>query len=676
MIKKPTLLLLATLLGLATLTAGEKSRSPYFQITNAESSLDSLPLKSSRAKVSISGTIAQVEIRQTYANTGGQPIEAVYVFPGSTGSAMHGMEMKIGETVIVAKIKEREQARKAYEKAKAENKTASLLEQQRPNVFQMNVANILPGDEVEVLLRYSEHLTCTEGLYEFVMPTVVGPRYGNGSADDASTTDWVANPHLQKHENTTTAFEFTMDLRTGLPLKQVLCSSHSSPIKYLGKEHASLSIDSNNDATCMNRDIIVRYRLADEKVASGVLLHKGDAGNGEDENFFLIDIEPPARVTPELITARDYLFVLDVSGSMNGFPLQTARRLFGKLAQQLRPSDSFNVLLFAGSSQVLSQQPLTANEANIEKAVHFMRSQSRRGSGGTELVKALERAMNMPGSEQKSRSIVVVTDGYVNFEADAFDLIRDHRGAANVFCFGIGSSVNRQLIEGIARVGGGEAFVVTTPSEAPETARRFRKYIESPVLTKVKLEARGFEASELQPASLPDVFANRPITVCGKWKGSPGGQLVLTGITGGGEKYQQVIDIAQTSAKGMHNPALRSLWARERVRELSDYAKLRKDVKSQKETIQEVTNLGLTYSLLTAYTSFIAVDETVRPIDTPAQKVKQPSPLPKGTSPHAVPHSSSPLVKGGSVPEPGSSALFLVSLFSLLLMRVRRCPSS
>jgi len=656
MIKTITSLLL---LAFAAVAHADDRQAPYFKINGTESALDTFPLKASKAKVSISGTIAQVEIRQTYANTGAIPLEAVYVFPGSTGSAMHGMEMKIGEKVIVAKIKEREKARKAYEKAKADNKTASLLEQERPNVFQMNVANILPGDEVEVLLRYSEHLTSTDGQYQFVMPTVVGPRYGKGS-----TSDSVANPHLQEKQNTSTAFEFTMDLRTGLPLKQVSCTTHNSPIKYLGKQHASLTIDSNTDASCMNRDVIVSYRLADEKVVSGVLLHEG-----EDENFFLVDIEPPARVTPENVTARDYLFVLDVSGSMNGFPLNTARKLFGNLASQLRPTDSFNVLMFAGNSQVLSQQPLAATEANIEKAINFMSTQNSRGSGGTELVKALDRAVNMPGSEEKSRSIVVVTDGYINFEADAFDLIKNNRGNANVFCFGIGSSVNRHLVEGIARVGGGEAFVVTTPSEAPETARKFKEYIESPVLTNVKLEARGFDASELQPANMPDVFANRPITICGKWKGNPSGQLILTGIAGG-EKYEQIIDIANTASEGKHNPALRSLWARERVRELSDYAKLSGDDAKQKDAIQEVTNLGLTYSLLTAYTSFIAVDETPRPLDAPAQVVKQASPQPKGVS-----GKSSPLVSGGSVPEPGSATLFILSLATLLMMRVRRCPA-
>ena len=652
MLHKIPISLVALFLSIITLTAAEeKLQAPYFHITNSESSLDSLPLKSSKAKVSISGNIAEVELRQTYANTGGIPIEAIYIFPGSTGSAMHGMEMKIGERNIVAKIKERQQAKAAYEKAKSENKTASLLEQQRPNVFQMNVANILPGDEIEVLLRYSEHITATEGLYEFVMPTVVGPRYGNKT----NHSEWTENPHLAASKNPATSFEFSMDLQTGLPLKQIFCTTHNSPVQYLSKQRAQLNIHSDKDATAMNRDIIVQYQLADEQIASGLLLHKG-----EEENFFLVDIEPPARVTPDHIPARDYLFVLDVSGSMSGFPLNTAQGLLKNLTKQLRPNDSFNVLLFAGSSQVLSPQPLQANQKNISDAIYFMNSSHNRGSGGTEMVSALRRAMEMPGSEQKSRSIVLITDGFINFEADAFELIRNNRGKSNVFCFGIGSSVNRHLVEGIATAGSGEAFVVTTPSQALETAYKFREYISSPILTNVKLESRGFQTSELQPKSLPDVFANRPITVSGKWQGEPKGQLVLSGITGGGEKYEKIIDVNTESNKGTHNPALRTLWAREKIRGLADYSKLSND----KETIQEITNLGLTYSILTDYTSFVAIDEVARDINSSPILVKQATLQPQGTS----------LVSGGSVPEPSVSILFIVSIFTLLLMRSRRCP--
>ncbi|MCP5534639.1 MAG: VWA domain-containing protein [Akkermansiaceae bacterium] len=665
-IQKLVYLLITASLTALGVRAEDHTLAPYFQIISADSATDSFPLKASKATVSISGTIAQVELRQTYANAGGHPMEAIYVFPGSTRSAVHGMEMKIGEKVIRAKIQEKQQARTTYEKAKAEHKTTSLLEQHRPNVFQMNVANILPGDEVEVLLRYTEQLVPTDGHYEFVMPTVAGPRFSNKAQD--SENNWVANPYLKPETSSAaaprTAFEFTMDLRTGLPLKQVYCTSHNNEVKYHGRQHAALVIDSKTDSTCMNRDIIVRYRLAGDAIETGLLLHQDE----EDENFFLINVQPPARVTPANIPARDYLFVVDVSGSMNGFPLQTAGELFSHLAKGLRSTDTFNVLLFAGGSQTFANHPVQATANTVQDAIRFM-TDTRRHGGGTQLVKALQRAVEMPGSAEKSRSIVVITDGYIDFEAEAFDLIRKNRGNANLFCFGIGSSVNRHLVEGIARIGAGEPFVVTHPGEARDTARRFKEYIESPVLTHVKVTTQGFDTGALQPSSMPDIFANRPVSLCGKWSGSPQGQIVITGLTGGGKKYEHIIDVAESVQQGSHNPALRSLWARERVRELADYAKLNET----DEAVKEVTNLGLTYDLLTPYTSFVAVDESPRTPGMPLETVKQPSPLPKGVSTQAV-SSGSPVVSGGSVPEPGGVALFFVSTLVILFLRTRRCP--
>ena len=197
-----------------------------------------------------------------------------------------------------------------------------------------------------------------------------------------------------------------------------------------------------------------------------------------DEKYFLAMIEPPKRVAPAQIPARDYVFIVDVSGSMHGFPLEVTKALMRNLLAGLRPTDTFNVLLFSGDSAVLAPAPLPATPDNIERAIALINQQS--GGGGTELLPALKRAMALPGGENRARSIVVVTDGYVSVETQAFDLIRNNLGNANVFAFGIGSSVNRFLIEGMARVGQGEPFIVTNADEADARAEALRRYIESP----------------------------------------------------------------------------------------------------------------------------------------------------------------------------------------------------
>ena len=227
-----------------------------------------------------------------------------------------------------------------------------------------------------------------------------------------------------------------------------------------------------------------------------------------EQKYFVAMIEPPKRVTAAQVPARDYVFVLDVSGSMNGFPLDVAKTLMRNLLGSLRPDDTFNVLLFAGASSAYSNAPVGATEVNIAQAIHFVDRQE--GGGATELLPALERALALPGGAEVSRSIVVVTDGYVDVEAETFALIRRNLGKANLFAFGIGSSVNRHLIEGMARAGQGEPFVVTDANQGPARAEELRRYIESPVLTKAQLSAEGIELYDVEPAGIPDVPRRAP----------------------------------------------------------------------------------------------------------------------------------------------------------------------
>jgi len=252
------------------------------------------------------------------------------------------------------------------------------------------------------------------------------------------------------------------------------------------------------------------------------------------------------------------------------------------------------------------------------------------GRSGTELLPALKRALSLTRSEGFSRTVVIVTDGYVTVEEEVFDLIRKNLGDANMFTFGIGSSVNRHLLEGMARVGMGEPFVISKPEETREKAEKFRKMIESPVLTKVKVDFGKFNTYDVEPLSIPDVFAERPVILFGKWRGKPVGEMMLSGITSNGS-YVDKIDIRKEKPH-KSNAALQYLWARHRITLLSDYNSLHKE----EGRIKEVTQLGLTYNLLTAYTSFVAIDTEVRLVEGQAVTVKQPLPLPEGVSDYAV----------------------------------------
>ncbi|UCF57257.1 MAG: AgmX/PglI C-terminal domain-containing protein [Deltaproteobacteria bacterium] len=604
-------------------TDGERTLSPYFFVKSDDPEVDQLPLKSTSVQVNISGVIADVLVTQVYKNEGKKPLEAIYVFPASTRAAVYGMKMTIGERTITAKIAEREDARCQYDDAKQAGKSASLLEQHRPNVFQMNVANILPSDIIKVELRYTELLVPTDTVYEFVYPTVVGPRYTDQKADDTNPWEnWVHNPYLHQGEPPTYAFEMAVNLSAGLPIQEVTCSSHKVNINYNGSAFSRVKLDPS-EKYGGNRDFILKYRLAGGRIEAGLLLFEG-----EKENFFLVMVQPPKRVSERQIPPREYIFIVDVSGSMHGFPLDISKKLLKDLIGKLRPTDKFNVLLFAGGSLLMSKQSLPATQENIRHAIAMIERQ--RGGGGTRLLLALKRALALPKTEGCSRSVVIATDGYVAVEEQAFDLIRNNLGNANMFAFGIGSAVNRHIIEGMARVGMGEPFVITKPEEATEKAKKFRKLIQSPVLTGVNVDFGRFQVYDVEPYSIPDVLAHRPVLVFGKWREKLQGHIEMRGTSGDGP-FMARLDV--THVKPLEaNSALRYLWARHRITLLADYNRL----SPQDERIKEVTSLGLAYNLLTAYTSFIAVDAQVRVVDGKTVTVKQPLPLPQGVCDLAV----------------------------------------
>ena len=622
----------------------DKTLSPYFMVVSDDADKEVMPLKSTRADVKIAGVSADVKITQVYRNTGKKTLEAIYVFPGSTRAAVHAMRMTIGDRVIAAEIMERQKARETYETAKKEGKTTSLLEQQRPNVFQMNVANILPGDEVKVELQYTELLQSEDQIYEFIYPTVVGPRYTSKTATGAPDSDkWVQNPYLHEGQPPPYTFALNVELLSAVPIVKLASPSHDVDIKYSGPAAARIAL--KDEKTGGNKDFVLRYGLAGGKIDSGLLLYPG-----QEENFFLLMMEPPAKVAPEAVLPREYIFIVDVSGSMHGFPLATAKALMQDIITGLKPKDFLNVMLFESGSAVLSPSgSLPANDANKKRALDFIQAQP--GGGGTRIVPAMTQALALPRTPGVSRIVTVATDGYVDVEPQVFQLIRDHMGEANLFAFGIGTSVNRHLIEGMARAGMGEAFVVLNACEAAKQAARFLAYIANPVLTDIKVTFEGFEAYDVEPAAVPDLFALRPITVLGKYRGKPAGAAVVRGRTAQGA-FERRIKLEEARAS-QDNAALRLLWARQRIRSLVDDGSLKRD---NQEVVKHVTALGLKYSLMTPYTSFVAVDKIKR-ADGQLVTVKQPLPLPEGVSdlaigdarPAAVPWGYAQASRGGHV---------------------------
>ncbi|MFK7814261.1 MAG: VIT and VWA domain-containing protein [Maribacter sp.] len=601
---------------ITSLCFSQEKTGPYLLLSDVNAQI---PLKETRTDVQISGAIAHVQTTQVYQNLGTEPIEAKYVFPLSTKAAVHKMQMTIGDRTINAKIFERQEAKKVYDTALRKGKRAAKLDQDRPNVFQMAVGNIMPGDEISIDIYHTEMLVPVNGQYQFVAPAVVGPRFtGESKANEESFN----TPYRAKGISDSFEFDMAVRINAGMVIQNVSSISHKVNVNYPDVKTAEVFLSKSNENPA-NRDFILSYNLRGNQIQSGLLLYEHG-----DENFFSYQMEPMSKVKLEDIPSREYVFIVDVSGSMNGYPLEISKELMRNLLCNLRLTDTFNVQLFASSSTVFSPISVEANAKNIEAATRFL--SEGQGGGGTQLLSALKEAYKLPRKDiGSSRSMVVITDGYISVEKEAFELIRNNLDEANVFTFGIGSSVNRYLIEGMAKVSNSESFIATTKAGAQNVAEGFKEYIATPLLTQIKIEAEGFDVYDVYPQSIPDVFAARPITVYGKYRGKPNGKITVTGYQGS-QKIKQEHKVSQGKLS-RKNKALRYLWARKKIEELDDYKKLfNEDVKDT------VIALGLKYNLATNYTSFVAVDETVVNEDGILKTVKQPLPMPQNVNNSAV----------------------------------------
>jgi len=582
---------------------GDLGSSPYFFVKSMSPSEDKFPLIATYVDVNIAGVIAEVVVKQIYVNDGKNTLEAVYIFPGSAQSAVYAMTMQIGKQILVAKIKEKEEAKKDYEKAKSEGKTATLLEQNKPNVFQMSVANILPKDSIIVELKYTELLTSTNGVYEFRYPQVVAPRYSETSEE------WQKIAESQLKEGTgnyfvdfayDVKFDLNININAGMPISDISSSSHKIITK-INKNESTVKLDNSEKKVTM-KDFVLDYSLRGNEVKSGLLVYET-----KDENYFTLLVQPPKKAENSQIPPREYVFIVDVSGSMQGYPISVSKTILDTLIGSLRQDDIFNVMVFSYGNSILAPTSLNANSENIEKAKTFLNASYQYG-GSTQLLEAMTNALNMKPNQNYSRTFVIITDGEVTCESEAFKLIRDNLHEANLFAIGIGTTINDYIINGLAYSGMGEPFLIESQAKATEVGKKFIEMVENPVFTNIELKYQGLEVYDVEPKAIPDVFSDRPIVIYGKYKNNNSGTITVNGLSGN-TNIEQKFNIAD--AKSDNNTALKYIWARNRIKYLDDYEVYYNELTAEQRK-KETTELGLKYGLLTKYTSFIAVDSLAR----------------------------------------------------------------
>lgn len=577
--------------------------------------LGACPLKQTNVQAEISGFLSRVKVTQEFENNFAEKIEAVYVFPLPNNAAVDDLTMRIGERVVRGKIMKREEAREVYEAAKSNGQVASLLDQERTNIFTQSVANILPGEKILIEISYVETLKYDGGSYEFVFPMVVGPRYNPSSVGDASKIKPLIAEARAGHD-----ISISVNLDAGVPIDSLVSKSHEIESQMLSASNYSVRL--KNEKTIPNKDFTLKYDVTGKRIEDAILTHRSEKGG-----YFTLILQPPDNPRVEDVTPKEIVFVLDTSGSMSGFPIEKAKESMKMALDGLNPQDTFNLITFAGDTHILFEKPVAANAENLKMAQDFL--QSRKGSGGTEMMKAIRAALAPTDSQQHLRIVCFMTDGYIGNEGEILSEIQKHPNA-RIFSFGIGSSVNRMLLDKMAEEGKGEVEYVSLKDDGTAAAKRFHERVRSPLLTDISLDFGDLQIADVYPQKINDLFSAKPVVVHGRYTKGGNGTIKLKGKSFGREVVREIaVNFPENEPR---HDVLATLWARTRIDDLTkqDYQNTKPEIREQ------ITNLGIEYRLLTQFTSFVAVEERVVTDGGQPRKIEVPVELPDGVNREAV----------------------------------------
>jgi len=578
------------------------------------------PLTHTSVNGNVAGFGARVDVVQTFTNPSTTPIEAIYTFPLPHDSAVDRMRIKIGNRVIEGTVERREEARRMYDAAKSVGQTAGLLDQERPNIFTQSIANVMPGATVQVNISYVQVLKYEDGQFEFTYPMVVGPRYLGHTPDPEKVFPSITPPGTRTGQT----IDLTVHLDAGATIEGVNSVLHKIDLTHEDEQHLTVSL--HKRAEIPNRDFILRYQTATDSVQSAFITSY-DAQNG---GFFNLILLPPKAPKADDIAPRELNFLVDKSGSQNGFPLAKSKELTYKLLNTMRPGDTFNVFWFNVEVAALWSRPRPFNAENLAEAHHFL--DGLQAEGGTELLAALKAVMNEPKDPNRLRIILLNSDGFVGNEPSILPEIKKDRDQTRLFTFGIGNSVNRYLIDAMSVEGKGDSEMVTLADSSEAAADRFAQRLRSPVLTDVQTSAEGIELTDMVPREIPDVFSDRPIVIQGRYENPGQGKLVVSGKVGG-KPWSKTLSLNFSPDSG--EPCVATLWARKKVDDLYDRSYEQQILPSEGQPIDfrsKITDVALQFGLMTEYTSFVAVAPRIVNIGGVSRTVHVPVDMASGVS--------------------------------------------
>lgn len=605
-----------------------------------------LPLRHTDVKAQVSAYIATVEVRQTFTNPFSGKIEAKYVFPLPQDAAVNEFAMTIGDRRIRGIIREREEAEKIYAEAKQQGYVASLLTQERPNIFTQSVANIEPGKSIDVSITYFNTLPYRDGWYEFVFPMVVGPRFnppgfdggveavarqkgaaGAPPADSPGNDSKTAGKLPAANSSTTTVsylapsersghdISLSLNIDAGIAIEEFESKSHVIESKQPSPNQ--LHVELGQLDRIPNKDFVLRYRVAGDRLKSDFLTHHDERGG-----FFTLMVYPPTDLNQLRQHPLEMVFVLDCSGSMAGEPIAQAKSAIRRAVQKMRPEDSFQIISFSNDASKLGKRPLAATPENVQRGLAYL--DSLNGQGGTMMVEGIKAALDFPHDPERLRFVVFLTDGYIGNESQIFSAVQQRLGGSRIFSFGVGSSVNGYLLDGLARLGRGAVAYLGLKDDAAQIMDDFMQRVRHPALTDVSIDWGTFEVKDVYPSRLPDVFVGRPLVMTGRFEVQQKTVLKVHGRAGN-EPVAIAIAVDPNLADNQH-AGIASVWARKKIMEFSD-----KQSAVEDPTLPtQIKQVALDFNLMSAYTAFVAVDSLSQTGDSPSTAVQQAVPVPEG----------------------------------------------
>ncbi len=585
-------------------------------------------LQHTDVQADIAGFIASVGVKQTFANPFDVKIEATYVFPLPQNSAVSEFVMTVGERRIRGIVREREQAEQIYADARAAGHVASLMTQERPNIFTQKVANIEPGAAIDIDVTYFHTLPMRDGAYEFVFPMTVGPRYNPGGIGTGVGAVGRGNPgasgqqtevtYLKPGERTGHDVSIEVTLDAGGMLGVVETPTHRTEADFSRMSEGLASVRLADDAVIPNKDFVLRYRLRDDSLLPALITHRD-----EESGYFSLTIHPPSA---EILREKsgemplEIIFLVDTSGSMRGTPLKQAKDAIARTLDRLGPNDAFQIIRFANESAPLGDRVVRATDRNKRDAMRKVNAMG--AQGGTEMLAGVETALGFPHDRERLRFVCFLTDGFIGNEGEVLRAVDERLGEARLFSFGVGTSTNRFLMERLAVMGRGAAAFLLPDESGADVMNEFLETVRTPALANIDIDFGDLPVDGISPARIPDLYAGRPVTIMGRFDPNFDSSTVIS-VRGRTGRSEIVMDIDFVPGANEHR-ALADLWARSYIAEEINHA-LRTPGVNPMRTVRDT---ALRHQLLSPFTAFIAVDSsritsgaygvsTVQPVNVP-----------------------------------------------------------